>query len=69
MWELTDSPESRLIKSFDAGYMLHWQLSQYSCFSPDDTLVLVCGLKSYDDLPIDAEDYKAGVGAVFSVPS
>ncbi|XP_053399315.1 F-box/WD repeat-containing protein 5-like [Mercenaria mercenaria] len=67
MWKL--GTQTSLVKSFDAGLFLRWQLSQYSTFCPDDSLILVCGVKSYDDIQVDMDtEYRAGVGAVFTVP-
>lgn len=69
LWELGNEMHSRIVQTFDTSLFLKWQLSQYSTFSPDDSLILVCGVKSYDHIPVDIDtEYKAGVGAIFTVP-
>ncbi|KAL4230877.1 F-box/WD repeat-containing protein 5 [Mactra antiquata] len=68
MWEFLQDSTS-MIKDFDAGQSLRWELSQYSVFNPDDSLILNFGTKSFVDIPEDEDlSYHAGLGAVFTVP-
>ena len=66
MWKL--GTETKFVKAIDTKVLLKWELSQYSTFSPNDTLILVCGVKSFEAIPEDWERWGYGVGAVLTVP-
>ncbi|XP_060599687.1 F-box/WD repeat-containing protein 5-like [Ruditapes philippinarum] len=69
MWKL--GKETELVKSIDTNLLLKWELSQYSAFSPDDALILVCGVQRFDapqDDWVHWARWGYGVVAVLTVP-
>lgn len=68
LWRLGFGSKSQEVRSFNTEKYLRWQLTQYSVFSPDDALLLVCGVKRYDEVSDDYDGYRAGAAAVLTIP-